>query len=94
MTIRPMPRMVRTTVMTRNLVIRPLGPRRNGHNRIDEGLSSIGEICYLVVYLFVDCCTENTFANCIQANERTHCYRVVFTEIDTCSIALSIHSST
>jgi hypothetical protein len=42
-TISPMPRMVRTTVMTRNLTIRPLGPCRNGHNCIDEGLLSIGE---------------------------------------------------
>jgi hypothetical protein len=38
-----MPRMVRTTVMTRKLTIGPLGPRRNGHNCIDEGLLSIGE---------------------------------------------------
>jgi hypothetical protein len=46
-----MPQMVRTTVMARNLAIRPLGPRRNGHNHIDEGLSSIGEIHYTTVYL-------------------------------------------
>jgi hypothetical protein len=43
--------MVRTIVMARKLTIRPLGPHHNGQNHIDEGLSSIGEIRYTVVYL-------------------------------------------
>ena len=47
--------------MTRNLAIRPLGPCHNGHNRIDEGLVSVGLSTY-----YIDCCTENTFVNCIQ----------------------------
>jgi hypothetical protein len=44
--------MARIEVMTGKLAIRPLGLRRNGHNCIDEGLSSVGEICYTAVYLF------------------------------------------
>jgi hypothetical protein len=50
-TIRPMPRKVRTIVMTRNLAIKPLGSLSNKQNCIDEGFSPVGEICYFIVYL-------------------------------------------
>jgi hypothetical protein len=37
--------------MIKNLAIGPLGPCRNGQNFIDEGLLSVGGICYITVYL-------------------------------------------
>jgi hypothetical protein len=44
--------MVRTKFMIKNIAIRSLGPHCNRHNYINEGFSPIGEISYLVVYLF------------------------------------------
>jgi hypothetical protein len=79
-TIRPMPRMVRTTVMARNLTIGPLGPRRNRHNCIDEGFSPIGEICYTVVYLFRRLLHREYFCKLYLRQRENSLFRVVFTK--------------
>jgi hypothetical protein len=80
-TIRPMPRTVRTTIMIRNLVIRPLGTHHNGKIALMKDSYLLERSITSLSTYFIDCCIENTFANCIYANKRTHFYHVVFTEI-------------
>jgi hypothetical protein len=44
-------RMARNTIMTKNIAIEPLIPCPNEWNHIDEGLFSVGGVCYDIVYL-------------------------------------------
>jgi hypothetical protein len=91
MTIRKMPRTVRTTVTTRKIIFRPLGPCSNEKNCIDEGLLFIGDGLLHHCLLIPSNVAPRTLLRIV--SKPTHCYRTMFTEIDTCSISLRTHSS-